>query len=236
MSLYTSQLLLVSLLCSLTAAACADAPPKEPHQVVQQTTEQVLEIIQNAKRYSTSTPDRFNTEITNVLEKVIDFDDFARGVMGSYASSKRYQALTSDADKAAFGERIQKFSITLKQSLINTYASNMMSFNGERVTTLPLQKGEDLIDGMATVIQHIFNETNKPYEIRYSMRRNKEGDWKIRNLIIEGINIGLTNRNQFAAAAENYKGDLDKVIANWKIDQANADTRKASESTPEAER
>lgn len=231
-----NQFLLISLLCSLTAVTLADAQTKDPRQVVQQTTEQVLAIIQDTKSYSTNAPERFNAEITTILEKVIDFDDFARSVMGVYASGQRYKALTSEADKTVFRERIQKFSATFKQSLINTYASSMLNFNGEKVETLPLQKGDDLADGIATVMQHIVSESEKPYVVQYSMRRNKEGEWKVRNLIIEGINLGLTYRSQFAAAAEKHQGDLDKVIANWKIDQANADARKTEAVTPEIER
>lgn len=236
MSSFISQFLLISLLCSLAAGTLADAQPKEPRQVVQNTTEQVLAIIQNAKSYSTSNAERFHAEITTALEKVIDFDDFARSVMGVYASGKLYKALTSDADKAAFRERTQRFSAIFQQSLINTYASSMLKFNGESVATLPLQKGDDLTDGVSTVIQHIFNETDKPYVVQYSMRRNKTGEWKVKNLIIEGINIGLTYRSQFAAAAEKYQGDIDKVIDNWKIDQATADARKTEAVTPETQR
>lgn len=227
-----NQFLLISLLTSLTPAAFADAPPEEPRQVVQKTTEEVLIIIQEAKSYSTRTPERFYAEITPVLDKVIDFDDFARSVMGAYAGDRFYNALTSEAEKAAFRERIQRFSSTFKQSLINTYASNMLSFNGEHVATLPLKKDEDLADGMATVIQHIVSESDQPYVVQYSMRRNKNGEWKVRNLIIEGINIGLTYRNQFAAAAEKYQGDIDKVIANWKVDQVSAGARKTGVVNP----
>lgn len=233
MHVFVRHILLIPLWLSLITIASADTQPDEPRQVVQKTTEQVLVIIKNAKNYSTTEPDRFNAEITPTLEKVIDFDDFARSVMGVYASGKLYKALTSDTDKAAFRERIQRFSATFKHSLINTYASSMLKFNGETVTTLPLQKNDDLTDGMATVIQHIVNGTDKPYVVQYSMRKNKEGEWKVRNLIIEGINIGLTYRSQFAAAVEKYQGDLDKVIANWTIDQASTDSRKNSSAPPE---
>jgi len=236
MRLFIRHLLLISLLCCVTAMTFADAQHKEPRQVVQKTTEQVLAIIKNAKSYSSSAPERFNAEITPILENVIDFDDFARSVMGVYASGKLYKALTSDADKTAFRERTQRFSATFKESLVNTYASSMLNFNGESVATLPLQKGDDLSDGMATVMQHIFNEADKPYVVQYSMRRNKDGDWKVRNLIIEGINIGLTYRSQFATATEKYQGDIDKVIDNWRIDQANADARKTETATPEIQR
>ena len=224
--------LLVCTLCSSANVMLANAQAQDPYQVVQQTTEHVLAIVKEAKVYSAKDPKRFNTEVTAVMDKVIDFDDFARSVMGTHASGQRYKALTSEDEKAAFRERITRFSATFKQGLVDTYASSLLNFNGEKVETLPPKKGDDLSTGSATVMQNIFNGSGKSYVVQYSMRRNKAGDWKLHNLIIEGINLGLTYRSQFSAAAEKYHGDLDKVIANWTVepDAEVADSIKA-EST-----
>ena len=224
--------LLVCTLCSSANVMLANAQAQDPYQVVQQTTEHVLAIVKEARVYSAKDPKHFNTEVTAVMDKVIDFDDFARSVMGTYASGQRYKALTSEDEKAAFRERITRFSATFKQGLVDTYASSLLNFNGEKVETLPPKKGDDLSTGSAAVMQNIFNGSGKSYVVQYSMRRNKAGDWKLHNLIIEGINLGLTYRSQFSAAAEKYHGDLDKVIANWTVepDAEVADSIKA-EST-----
>ena len=224
--------LLACTLCSSASVMLANAQVQDPYQVVQQTTEHVLAIVKEAKVYSAKDPKRFNTEVTAVMDKVIDFDDFARSVMGTYASGQRYKALTSEDEKAAFRERITRFSATFKQGLVDTYASSLLNFNGEKVETLPPKKGDDISTGSATVMQNIFNGSGKSYVVQYSMRRNKAGEWKLHNLIIEGINLGLTYRSQFSAAAEKYHGDLDKVIANWTVepDAEVADSIKA-EST-----
>lgn len=220
--------LLMCTLCSSLIASFANAQGQDPYKVVQQTTEQVLVIVKDAKGYSAKDPKRFNTEVTAVMDKVIDFDDFARGVMGIYASGQRYKALTSEDEKTAFRERVQRFSSTFKQGLIDTYASSLLNFNGEKVETLPPKKGDDLTTGSATVIQNIFNGSGKTYVVQYSMRRNKAGEWKLHNLIIEGINLGLTYRSQFSASAEKYHGDIDKVIANWAVEPEVNDSIKAA--------
>jgi phospholipid transport system substrate-binding protein len=213
-----NRFLLVYLLGCIVFASLAKAETQDPYQVVQQTTEQVLVIVKDAKGYSAKEPQRFIAEVTPIMDKVIDFDHFARSVMGTYASGQRYKALTSDADKAAFRERIQRFSTKFKEGIVDTYATGLMNFNGSKVITLPPPKGDDPATGSATVMQHIFNESGKPYVVQYTMRRNKAGEWKLRNLIIEGINLGLTYRNQFSVAADKYQGDIDKVIANWQVE------------------
>lgn len=197
--------------------ACA-VEQRDPYQVVQQTTEQVLAIVKNTKASAQKDPQGFNNQVTAVMDKVVDFDNFARGVMGSYASERRYQALKTDAEKSAFHERIQRFSTTFKQGLIDTYANGLLNFNGQKIETLPPRKGDNIKAGSVTVLQNIFNDSSSPYVVQYTMRLSEAGEWKLSNLIIEGVNLGLTYRSQFAESAERYKGDLDKVIAHWKVE------------------
>jgi len=42
-----------------------------------------------------------------------------------------------------------------------------------------------------------------------------DGQWKVRNVIVEGINMGLLFRDQFAQAMQAQGGDLEAVISNW---------------------
>jgi phospholipid transport system substrate-binding protein len=47
------------------------------------------------------------------------------------------------------------------------------------------------------------------------MGQYKDGSWRLRNLIIETINLGEIYRNQFSALAKESEGDLDQVIGRW---------------------
>ena len=42
--------------------------------------------------------------------------------------------------------------------------------------------------------------------------------WKLRNITIEGINIGLQFRSQFAAYMHKFRNNIDLVIDNWVVD------------------
>lgn len=211
-------LCVVSLALLASVKAFAAAPLPEPYQIVQQTTEQVIAIIRDGKGYYDKDPVKFNRQVETVLDKVVDFDAFARGVMGPYAGQQRYQALTTEQEKNDFRARIQRFSNTFKQGLIETYAKGLLKFDGQKIETLPPRKGDDVASGKVDVMQNIYGAADKPYVIQYSMRKNREGVWKLQNVIIEGINLGQTYRSQFASAADQYRGDLDKVIANWHVE------------------
>jgi phospholipid transport system substrate-binding protein len=53
----------------------------------------------------------------------------------------------------------------------------------------------------------------------YQMGLDRSGTWKLRNMIIESVNLGEIYRNQFESAARRYEGDLDQVIANWSVEE-----------------
>lgn len=55
------------------------------------------------------------------------------------------------------------------------------------------------------------------------------GEWKVRNVIINGINIGKLFRDQFADAMQRNGNNLDQTINNWAGEVA-----KAKEKAPEA--
>jgi phospholipid transport system substrate-binding protein len=65
------------------------------------------------------------------------------------------------------------------------------------------------------VEQLIFSDDAQSYVVMYQMGRSKRGEWQLRNMIIESINLGEIYRNQFQAAARKENGAIDAVIAQW---------------------
>jgi len=89
-----------------------------------------------------------------------------------------------------------------------------------------------------SVKMEVHSKEGKVYPVIYSMRLGDDGSWRMYNIIINGINIGLTYRNQFASAmnAPENKGSLDAVINGWGETIAHIDpaTQGAPEGTPES--
>ena len=57
--------------------------------------------------------------------------------------------------------------------------------------------------------------STKLYPAVYDMYLNKQGEWKLINIVINGVNLGLTFRNQFYSLMEKEENNLDLVIENW---------------------
>lgn len=211
--------LAVGLLATPLWAAEAQAATTQvsAHEVVEQTTQRVMAIITEAQGYFDEDPERFYSEIEKVLDDVVDFDSFARGVMGKYASKRMYMTLKTDEEKKQFVARMRRFSDTFREGLVRTYAKGLLAFNGNRIEVLP--PDEDVVNGdSVTVIQQIYGEAEKPYVVHYKLRQDRKGNWKLRNVTIEAINLGKVYQSQFASAAKLYEGDIDKVIDNWTVD------------------
>lgn len=205
------------LLMFTGVVSAADSTAEQgPYEVVVGTTQHVMKVIEEARGYVDEDPARFNREIEKILDEVVDFQSFARGVMGKYGSRQYYESLKTEEQRAKFRENVKRFTENFKSGLINTYAKGLLSFNGNRIEVLPLGDNVDL-SGSVGVRQHIYGERAKPYEVIYTLRRDSEGEWKLRNVVIEGLNLGRIYQNQFRAAFISYNGDLDKVIDNWTV-------------------
>jgi phospholipid transport system substrate-binding protein len=228
--------ILVSFAAIFAGSANAETPKNtansDPVQMVQTTTESMIQLIKNAKTYYEKEPQRFHQEVLTILDPVIEFDGFARSVMGAYGSERKIKNLKTEAEKEAAREQIKRFADLFKQGLVDTYAKSLLKFNGEKIETLPLGKGEDIKKGVVSVQQKIHGSAAKPYAIQYTLKQ-KKGQWKVANVIIEGINLGQTYRTQFSESADKNRGDLEKVITGWQVAPAiNAAKTANSEKSP----
>ena len=190
---------------SATQAATAE-------QAVELATDEILELINAGREYADEDPERFYVEVEALLRPLIDFPRFARNVMGPYYRQ-------ADANQRS------RFADSFKWSLVRTYALALTEFGDGKVDVLaPRRPPRD--PNKANVTMEILYE-GKTYVVVYVMAR-KESTWQLRNLIIEGVNIGLNYKSQFAAAmkAPEYDGDLDTVIDAWSkfIDDAEEET------------
>ena len=83
----------------------------------------------------------------------------------------------------------------------------------DKYQVVPSQGGDR--DGKASVRFDFATTDGKTYRIEYSMHK-KGSQWLVYNVTLDGINVGLNFRNQFAEAM-NREQDMDKVINTWTV-------------------
>ena len=200
-------------LCLLATGAWAVEGDLTAPGVVNDTTQKVMAVVAEAGSYVDRDPERYYQQVQSILDPVIDFRGFARSVMGPYASSERYRSLDA-AGQARLRDQLDRFTEVMRLGLVRTYSKGLLAYGGSRIEVLS-DADENQASGKATVRQLVYSTQPDPYVLIYQMGRGKAGSWQLRNIIIEGVNLGEIYRNQFEASARKNDGDLDAVIDSW---------------------
>lgn len=185
----------------LAFAGLTWASEDSPHQAVQTALDNLLVKIEEGRSYADAEPERFFVEVEAVLEPFIDFETIARRVMARY-----YQAATP--------EQRTRFAEVFRDSLVKTYTKGLLQYNNEQITVVPEREG-DRRGNRARVQMVLRAASGATYPILYSMVQGENAGWLVENVTINGVNIGLTFRNQFAHSVRSNQGDLDATIDGW---------------------
>ncbi len=203
----------------LASVKPADDPAalQAPDEVIRYATRNILAAIEEAKQYYDQEPERFHAEIERVLFPIVDFTSFARGVMGQWGSRRYEASLADDTARQEFQSQVERFTEKFQAGLVATYAKGLLSYNAERVEVQALS--DQAKENTSVIVsQKVYSSKDQPVQIRYKMRRNDAGEWKVRNVQLESVNLGKVYRNQFAAAVEQHDGNVDAVIDNWVVE------------------
>lgn len=189
--------LALGLLLALPLSALA---MPSAQQVVQQTTDTLLADLKANKAQYKADPAAFYASLERILGPVVDVQGIARGVM-----TVRYS-------RRASAEQLQRFEEEFKRSLMQFYGNALLEYDNQDIRVLPVANAQDA--QRSTVNMEIRDARGTVYPLSYTMVRLDE-QWKLRNMVINGINVGKLFRDQFAQSMQSNRNDLDKTIAGW---------------------
>lgn len=176
------------------------AKAEEPHQIVREATEKLFQAVKDHNG-GQEDPQAYYAEVERILEPVVDFAFIARVVMG-------------DHSKSASAEQIEKFAEVFKKGLVQSYAKGIATYIDSDIDIVP--PSGDLGDKSRVTVRQNVKHEGSTHQLHYTMALSKRtGEWKLINLVLDGVNLGKSFRSQFAQAASKHDGDIDKVIATW---------------------
>ena len=149
----------------------------------------------------------YENKIKEIFEPMIDFRRVAASVMG-----KKYYLLATKEERA-------EFVLIFRDSLLDTYAETLAQWGDSTITTEFPKNNEELSKNVE--VRQILDTGTSKYPISYKLRKSKDG-WKIVNIIINGVNLGLTFRNQFQALAVSHNENISDTLKNWVSDAGTA--------------
>ena len=190
----------LNIYISLLILCIGDLEAKSAHEYVETVHENIIQVIKTEQENFSNKPEKFVDSISDALAPIVDFKMISRSVMGKY-----YKNTTT--------EQRQNFAKVFETTLLNSYSKTLAEFRDEEIVVLPETK-KSMKKGRARVNLQIITNT-KIYEGSYSMYLDANMEWKIINIIINGVNLGRTLRNQFDSLMIANSNNIDKVIETW---------------------
>jgi phospholipid transport system substrate-binding protein len=180
--------------------ASAEGMEQNPFDNIEQMTTEVIATIAEHKDQYPSNEAVYFEALDRLMGKYVDFSRIAGRVMGGHR-------------KASSAEQRGRFLTLFREGLVETYGRGLMSYGDEKIV-LVNRKTLDPKKRAIKVSQQIRSAT-AVYPLEYWVARKKTGEWKVINVVLNGINLESIFKSQFAKAAQKSSGNLDEVIDSW---------------------
>ena len=202
MKTLVKQTLAASILSTMIAGTVFAAPSEAPPAFIKKVADGLIERLKADNAKLQNNPALVKAIVRQNLDPYIDSQSFTRIVMGTYATNQYSTA----AQRAQFEKNF-------RETLIENYGSAFSKFSNQTYIVRPYKAS----NSKNPVVTIDFNNKGEKIPVAFQLV-DKGSQWKIRNINVSGIDLGLQFRNQFAATVKRNGGNIDKAIANFKPD------------------
>ena len=184
---------------------------ENPYNFIDSNAQKMVIVLKENKSLFLEDRHLYEQKIKEIFEPMIDFRRVAATVMG-----KKYYLASSKEQRA-------EFVVIFKDSLLETYAETLAQWENQTITTIFPKNMEIQTNNLKSIeVQQTLNTGSSKYPISYKLRKNKDNSWSIVNIIVNGVNLGLTFRNQFQALAIKNNGNIESTLNGWVSDAGDA--------------
>lgn len=168
-------------------------------QVMESATSDMLALVNDERLRQPENIEELMSEIDKLVGESVDFEYIAKSIMG------KYYRRASDSE-------VEDFSVVVKSTLLRTYAKAIVGFDFKEFEIIPpVEQSPDPDKQIVNV--NVSAEDGTVYSLLYYMVY-KDDRWQLVNVVVDGINLRITFRNQFSGLMEQY-GKISEVIEHW---------------------
>jgi phospholipid transport system substrate-binding protein len=180
---------------STAASTAAKAPlPNTPENFVSSLSQRAISSLTASGISDAERETRFRELFLS------SFDDLTidRFVLSSY------WRVATEAQRGAFRD-------LFREVLVRTYASRFAGYHGE---TLTVQDSQAVPQGGGAVVRTVLNRNAEPpVQIDWRLSQSADGQYRVIDLVVEGVSMSVTQRNEYLALIQRNGGNFDALIA-----------------------
>ena len=159
----------------------------------------IAEIVDEAKKIlvATNTKEVKEKKLTEIALKTADI----KGI-GFYTLGKYRKGLTE--------EQLKKYSELFEKYFLKTFVSRLSDYSDPKIEVL----SAEVLNPKYTMVKSLLLATDKKPEVKIDWRVYTKNPEKplIRDLIVEGLSLARTQKEEFASVIDSNNGDVKKLF------------------------
>lgn len=177
---------LVALFAAIFFTSTASAQQIAPDQLVQKINDEVLAAIKSDKELAAGDKQK---AVKLAEEKVLPYIDFEQATR--LAVGRAWRQATPEQQKRLVTE--------FRNMLVRTYSNAIGAYQGQTLKVLPARGKQDPEE--TTVRTQFVRPGGQPLPIDFTMHQ-KDGTWKVYDIVVEGVSLVMTYRSEFDAVVK----------------------------------
>lgn len=194
----------LSLVLVCVQSASAQEPAKaaaEPRAIVETVAKELFGLVK-AKNAAKTSDEEYYKSVEKVLDPVVNFPFIAGSVMG--------KATYKNATPA----QREQFLKVFKDGMVKSLAKGILGYADSKVAIA----GVDTVNPNRVVVKQEVAADGAVHKLDYTMVKGRSGEWKLINVVLNGVNLGQSFSSQFKAGLKKHNNNIDQVISTWLVD------------------
>ena len=159
----------------------------------------IAEIVSEAKKILVETNSQeFKTKkLSEMALKTVDIKGIGYYTLGSYR-------------KELSDDQMEKYSILSEKYFLKSFTSRLTDYSEPKIDVL----SAEILNAKYTIVKSVLLADDKKPEVKIEWRVYTKNPDKplIRDLIIEGLSLARTQKEEFASVIESNNGDISKLF------------------------
>ena len=163
----------------------------------------IVEVVEEAKKIlvASNSKEVREKKLSEMALKVADIKGIGFYTLGAYR-------------KGLSEDELKEYGVLFEKYFLKSFTSRLSDYSDPKIDVL----SADVLSSKYTIVKSVLIATDKKPEVKIDWRVYTKNPDKplIRDLIVEGLSLARTQKEEFASVIESNNGDIKKLFATLK--------------------